>query len=202
VEHLNAALVTFGNVDSGSAATTCVGVGGGGGDISRRQVTALQLVEHMDAALVTVGSVESGSAAIACVGVGGLDGGVSRLQVDRLSPRVLLSVKAAVVSVDGRWRELLFAEHLDAAVVSVGSVDSGSAAHVDGCRWIRWWCHSTAGVDSGSAVTTCVGIGGGGDATSRRQVGRLSPRVLVSVAATVVSVDGNGESCSLQSSCS
>ena len=101
VEHLDAALITDGSVDSGSAVTTCVDVGAFDGGVSRKQWRELQSVEHMDAALVTDGSVDSGSAATTYVGVGEGGGDISRRQVDRLSPRVWMLVEAAVVSVDG-----------------------------------------------------------------------------------------------------
>ena len=83
-EHLDAALLIVGSIDSGSAATTwfCFGlsvevVAGG---VSWRQSSVLESAEHLDKARLTNGSVDSGSATTLCVG---------------------LSVEAAVVEVDG-----------------------------------------------------------------------------------------------------
>ena len=71
-------------VESGLATSTCVGIGGGGGGVSRLAgKRALWSVEHLDSVTVTDGSVESGPAATTCVDVGGGGGGVSRLAGER-----------------------------------------------------------------------------------------------------------------------
>ena len=103
---------------SGSAATTCVGVGGGGSGVSREQRRELYSVEHMDTALVSDGSVDSRSAAhyvcecrwtrrwcqstaVERAAVGGASSPTAVSTVDRPPPRVWVSVDSTVVSVDG-----------------------------------------------------------------------------------------------------
>ena len=66
-------------------------------------------------------------------------------RVDRLLPRVSVLVEAAAVSVDSSFDSLNRQSSMDAALVSNGSVESGSAA------------------------ATCVGVGGGGGGVDGRQ---------------------------------
>ena len=69
---LDAALSTSGSVDSGSAGTTVVGVGGVGSGVSRRHSAGASVATTLEcASLLTGSNVDSGSAAIMFVGVGG-----------------------------------------------------------------------------------------------------------------------------------
>ena len=127
-----AVVLVDGSVDSGSAASSCVSVGGSGGGVSRL----------LETAVLDKSSVDSGSAT-ASVSVS--------VEAAAVSTAAELPPFCVAVSVEGidivrrpQSRVLQSAEHLEAAVVTDGSVDSGSSA------------------------AACVGVGGGGGGVHQR----------------------------------
>ena len=90
-----------------SAAATCVGVGRGGGGVSRRQWRELESAEHLSTQLSSPTAVST---------------------VVWLPPRVSVSVEAAVVSADGSGESWSPRSHFDPALLADGSDDSRSAA--------------------------------------------------------------------------
>ena len=168
MEYFDTALLVDCSVDNGSVATLCVGVGGGVSGVSGRHSMSMDV-----AVLSVVGNRECCTRRIICTQlfhstavstVDQLPPCVPLLvapAVDQLPARVSMSVKVAVVSVDGS-RECCRSTLMQRCWPTAVSTVDWLPPRVCRCRWRLEWCQWTA-----------VKSAAGGGAHRRRSAGRL-----------------------------